>query len=134
MAKSELKTKETGASVDEFLKNLSDSQQAKDSREIINMMERLSGEKAKMWGTAIIGFGQTVLKYDSGRELDWMKVGFSPRKGSLTLYGLLGGNESHLENLGTYKTGKGCLYIKRLTDIDTKVLEKMIRSTLKKKG
>ena len=134
MAKAELKTKESEASVDAFLNKLAETRQADDSRVIVEIMQRLSEDKPKMWGTSIIGFGLTRLKYDSGRELDWMKVGFSPRKGSLTLYGLLGGNESHLENLGTYKTGKGCLYIKRLTDIDTKVLEKMIRSTLKKKG
>jgi len=134
MAKSELKTKQTEASVGEFLEKLSDPQQAEDSRLIITMMEQLSGDKAKMWGPAIIGFGHTVLKYDSGRELDWMKIGFSPRKGSLTLYGVLSGNESHLEKLGKYKTGKGCLYVKRLTDIDTNVLEKMIKAALKKKG
>ena len=134
MAKSELKTKETKASVGEFLEKLSDPQQAEDSRSIITMMEQLSGDKAKMWGPAIIGFGHTVLKYDSGRELDWMKIGFSPRKGSLTLYGVLSGNESHLEKLGKYKTGKGCLYVKRLTDIDTNILQKMIKAALKKKG
>jgi len=134
MAKSELKTKQTEASVGEFLEKLSDPQQAKDSRSIITMMEQLSGDNAKMWGPAIIGFGHTVLKYDSGRELDWMKIGFSPRKGSLTLYGVLSGNESHLEKLGKYKTGKGCLYVKRLTDIDTNILEKMIKAALKKKG
>ena len=134
MAKSELKTKETKASVGEFLEKLSDPQQAEDSRSIITMMEQLSGDKAKMWGPAIIGFGHTVLKYDSGRELDWMKIGFSPRKESLTLYGVLSGNESHLEKLGKYKTGKGCLYVKRLTDIDTNILEKMIKAALKKKG
>ena len=134
MAKSELKTKETKASVGEFLEKLSDPQQAEDSRSIITMMEQLSGDNAKMWGPAIIGFGHTVLKYDSGRELDWMKIGFSPRKGSLTLYGVLSGNESHLEKLGKYKTGKGCLYVKRLTDIDTTILEKMIKAALKKKG
>ena len=134
MAKSELKTKQTEASVGEFLEKLSDPQQAEDSRSIITMMEQLSGDNAKMWGPAIIGFGHTVLKYDSGRELDWMKIGFSPRKGSLTLYGVLTGNESHLEKLGKYKTGKGCLYVKRLTDIDTNILEKMIKAALKKKG
>ena len=134
MAKSELKTKQTEASVGEFLEKLSDPQQAKDSRSIITMMEQLSGDKAKMWGPAIIGFGHTVLRYDSGRELDWMKIGFSPRNGSLTLYGVLSGNESHLEKLGKYKTGKGCLYVKRLTDIDTNILEKMIKAALKKKG
>jgi len=86
-----------------------------------------------MWGSAIIGFGSTVLKYDSGRELDWMKIGFSPRKDSLTLYGLSISTSDLLTKLGKYKTGKGCLYIKRLSDVDQKVLEQMIMAALKKK-
>src|SRR4051794_16591883 len=126
MAKSGLKTKETDASVDGFLDKVADRQQGDDSRVIVEIMQRLSGDQPKMWGPAIIGFGSTRLKYDSGRELDWMKIGFSPRKGSLTLYGLLSENEKYLAQLGKHKTGKGCLYIKRLEDIDLKVLEKMI--------
>ena len=88
-----------------------------------------------MWGTSIIGFCDTVLKYESGRELDWFKIGFSPRKANLTLYGLTIQSPEQaklLEKLGKYKTGKGCLYIKRLSDVDEGVLEKLIKSTLKK--
>jgi hypothetical protein len=133
MAKAELKTKETGASVDAFMDGIADVQQRADSRAVAEIMQRLTGEKPKMWGPAIIGFGSTTLKYDSGRELDWMKIGFSPRKGNLTLYGLLSENEKHLAKLGKHTTGKGCLYIKRLEDIDLNILEKMITATLSRR-
>ena len=79
MAKSELKTKQTDASVDAFLDSLADEQQRDDSRAIVEIMLRITGEKPKMWGPAIIGFGSTTLKYSSGRELDWMKLGFSSK-------------------------------------------------------
>jgi hypothetical protein len=134
MAKAELKTKRSEASVESFLKTLSDSQQQTDSRIIVSMMQKISGDPPKMWGPAIIGFGNMTLKYDSGRELEWMKIGFSPRKANLTLYGVLSGNEKLSEKLGKFTTGKGCLYIKKLTDVDQKVLEKMIAASLKKKG
>jgi hypothetical protein len=134
MAKAELKTKRSEASVESFLKTLSDSQQQTDSRTIVGMMQKISGDPPKMWGPAIIGFGNMTLKYDSGRELEWMKIGFSPRKANLTLYGVLSGNEKLSEKLGKFTTGKGCLYIKKLTDVDQKVLEKMIAASLKKKG
>ena len=133
MAKAKLKTKKTDESVEAFLAGIADPQQREDSRELVTIMSRLSGDKPKMWGSAIIGFGSTVLKYDSGRELDWMKVGFSPRKDSLTLYGLAISTSDLLSVLGKHKTGKGCLYIKRLFDIDLKVLEQMITTALKKK-
>ena len=134
MAKSELKTKETDASVEDFLNSLTDDQQRADAFKVLEMFERITGERPKMWGPAIIGFGHRLLKYDSGRELDWMVTGFSPRKASLTLYGLdIGGsNAKLLDGLGKHKTGKGCLYIKRLTDIDERVLETMIAAALKK--
>ena len=132
MAKADLKTKQSSASVEDFLNGLSDEQQRADSVEIIKMMERATGEKPKMWGSAIIGFGQTTLKYDSGRELDWMKVGFSPRKANLTLYLSCSVQEQakRLSKLGKHKTGKGCLYIKRLRDLDAAVLEEIISSGL----
>jgi hypothetical protein len=107
--------------------------QRDDSRSIVKMMQRLSGDKPKMWGSAIIGFGSMKLKYDSGRELDWMKIGFSPRKSALTLYGLPATDEKFAKRLGKHTTGKGCLYIKKLSDIDTKVLEEMIKVSLKNK-
>lgn len=133
MAKAELKTKKTGDSVEAFLAKVADRQQREDARELVAIMSRLSGDEPRMWGTAIIGFGSTVVKYDSGRELDWMKIGFSPRKDSLTLYGLSIATSDLLDKLGKHKTGKGCLYIKRLSDVDQKVLEQMIKAALKKK-
>jgi Domain of unknown function (DU1801). len=132
MAKTELKTKETTASVDAFLDGLADEQQQNDSRAIVKMMQRATGEKPKMWGPAIIGFGSTVLKYPSGRELDWMKIGFSPRKGNIVLYGMAA-HANSVKDLGKFKTGKGCLYIKRLADVDQKVLEKIVKDSLNKK-
>ena len=132
MAKAELKTKETGANVDAFLDGLADEQQQADSRSIIKIIKRVTGEKPKMWGSAIIGFGSTTLKYDSGRELDWMKIGFSPRKGNIVLYGMAA-HANSAKDLGKFKTGKGCLYIKRLADIDQNVLEKMAKDSINKK-
>jgi hypothetical protein len=133
MAKAELKTKKTEASVEAFLARIADPKRRDDSRAIVEMMGRLSGAAPKMWGPAIVGFGSAVLKYPSGRELDWMKIGFSPRKDSLTLYGLSISTGDFLSRLGKHKTGKGCLYIKDLADVDLKVLEQMIKSALKKK-
>lgn len=133
MAKAELKTRETNASVEDFLNGISEPQKRDDAVAVCKMMERLSGEKPKMWGPSIVGFGSTLLKYPSGRELDWMRIGFSPRKANLTLY-LTDGVQRHpdlLAKLGKYKTGVGCLYIKSLSDIDIKALEKLIEGSLK---
>jgi hypothetical protein len=126
------KTVETDASVEEFLHTLADEQQRKDSREIIDMMLRASGEEPKMWGNAIIGFGSEHLKYASGRETDWPRIAFSPRKGNISLYLTCdaAAYADTLAKLGKHKTGKGCIYIKRLADVDTKVLEKMIEAAL----
>ena|SRR5689334_4478445 len=125
----ELKTKKTEASVEKFINSVPDAQKRKDAVVILEMMKKATGEEPKMWGSAIIGFGNVRLKYDSGRELDWMRIGFSPRKQNLTLYIGIGnsGYESMLKKLGKYKTGKGCLYINKLTDVDEKVLQEMIR-------
>jgi len=133
MAKTDIKTKETGASVDAFLDRLTDEQQRVDSSSIIKMMQQITGEKPKMWGPSIIGFGSTTLKYDSGRELDWMKLGFSPRKGNIVLYGMASDAKT-AKNLGKFKTGKGCLYIKRLADVDEKILSNLIKDSFKKKA
>ena len=129
MAKAELKTKENEASVEDFLKSVDDDEQRSDSLRIVEIFEKATGEKPKMWGPTIIGFGHHVLKYDSGRELDWMITGFSPRKGKFALYSLLGSEKADelLIKLGKHKTGKGCLYIKKLTDIDESVLESLIQ-------
>ena len=128
----ELKTKPNAASVDEFLAKTDDDTR-KDCYTLISLMEKVTGEKAKMWGTAIIGFGQYHYKYASGHEGDICKVGFSPRKGNLSLYVLAGaeGQNAMLANLGKHKAGKGCLYIKKLSDINLDVLEAMIKNTMK---
>jgi hypothetical protein len=132
MAKAELKTKKTEASVDAFLDSVGDEQQRADSRTIVKIMQRATGEKPKIWGSSIIGFGSITLKYDSGRELEWMKIGFSPRKGNIVIYGLAA-EANAAEDLGKFKTGKGCLYIKRLSDVDQSVLDRLIRNSLKRK-
>lgn len=135
MAKAVIKTKETDASVEKFLKGVADGQQREDSFAILEMMRRATGDEPKMWGATMVGFGNIVYRSPAtGREVDWMKIGFSPRKGNLSLYVLNGSPKQSelLEKLGKYKTGKGCLYIKRLQDVDEKVLEKLIRDAGKK--
>ena len=129
----ELKTKLTNASVDKFLKGVKDEQTRADCYQIIEMMKKATEAEPKMWGTSIIGFGNIHLKYESGRELDWFPIGFSPRKQNITLY-LMGGLEQAelLGKLGKYSTGKGCLYIKKLADVDVKVLNKLITTSAKK--
>jgi hypothetical protein len=129
----ELKTKKTKASVEDFLNGLPSEQTTKDCFEIVKIMKQATKEEPKMWGSSIIGFGSTHLKYASGRELDWMIVGFSPRKQNLTFY--LSGNFNPytdlLQKLGKHKTGGGCLYIKTLKDVDIKVLKELIQRSVK---
>lgn len=133
MAKVELKTKQTEASVDDFLNKIEDENVRQDCQTISKMMGKVTDAKPKMWGENIIGFGEQHLKYASGRELDWMKIGFSPRKANITLYLNIGNdwNEELLAQLGKHKLGKGCLYIKRLKDIDENVLVKLIEESAK---
>ena len=97
------------------------------------MMKKATKDKPKMWGPSIIGFCDVHLKYESGRELDWFRIGFSPRKQNITLYlsGTLDSRATLLKKLGKHKTGKGCLYINKLSDVDTKVLEKIITQSTK---
>ena len=135
MAKAELKTKVNDASVEKFLKGVEDEQKRADAFKVVNMMQRITGDKPKMWGPSIVGFGNMVYRSPAtGREAEWMKIGFSPRKAALTLYVLH--HDAHpeelLEKLGKHKTGKGCLYIKRLSDVDEKVLEKLITGACRK--
>ncbi len=133
MAKSENKTKETEASVDAYIGAVADANQRADAEKIRTLMERLSGEPAKLWGPSIIGFGSYHYKYDSGREGDMCRIGFSPRKGQTVLY-LIDGFEGQPElmaRLGKHKTGKSCLYVKRLSDIDETVLEELCVRSLK---
>lgn len=132
MAKSEAKTKPTTISVDRFIEAVADPAQRDDARKIVAMMERLSGHEATMWGPSIIGFGSYHYKYDSGREGDMCRIGFSPRKGQTVLY-IVDGFEGHsdlMARLGKYKTGKSCLYIKRLSDVDEGVLEQLCTESL----
>ena len=133
MAKAELKTKKTEASVEGFIAAQKDEQTRTDCRAIIELMSAATKAPPKMWGAAIVGFGSTTLKYPSGRELDWMLCGFSPRKANLTLYmpGPLEALAAQLAKLGKHSTGKGCLYIKRLSDVDPKVLKSMVEASLK---
>jgi hypothetical protein len=127
----ELKTKPTKASVAEFIATVDPARQA-DCKSLCKMMERATGAKAKMWGSAIVGFGDTHYKYASGREGDWFPLGFSPRKKDFTLYLMGGMDEALLAKLGKYKRGQGCLYIGKLGDVDTSVLEGLIQTSLKR--
>jgi len=137
MAKlAQIKTKETEASVDDFINSIPEEQKRKDSFTLVKMMEKASKAKAKMWGPAIIGFGNMVYKSPkTGREVDWLKIGFSPRKANLSLYLMhsLKAYEPYLKKLGKCKTSVGCLYINKLEDVDLKVLEEMIKISLKEK-
>jgi hypothetical protein len=121
----EAKTKKTEASVDSYLDAIADKSVKEDCKTLIHLMQKVSGHPPKMWGASIIGFGSYHYKYDSGHEGDICIVGFSPRKQNLTLYVLAGapGQTDLLQKLGKHKAGKGCLYIKRLEDIDMDVLE-----------
>src|SRR5262245_5470190 len=131
MAKAKLKTQKTEASVTDFLDAIKDETQRADSKKLVAMMQKATGDKPKMWGPAIIGFGNTHLTYESGRELDWFKIGFSPRKAALTLYGVKNAKTgTMLRSLGKYTEGKGCLYIKKLSDVDTDVLKKMMEGAV----
>lgn len=125
--KAELKTKETTASVDAFIDKQPEAIAA-DCRTIMQLMKKATGEEARMWGPGIVGYGRYAYKYETGREGEWMITGFSPRKANLTLYIMMGFEEEAalMEKLGKHTTGKSCLYIKKLSDVDLKVLEKLI--------
>lgn len=132
----EIKTKATIASVEDFINSIADETKRKDSFAILEMMKKATGDEPKMWGSSIIGFGDK--RYESpatGRQVDWFKVGFSPRKANLTLYltSTMKDRSAELEKLGKYKTGGGCLYINKLADVDTKVLKVMIEKGVKGK-
>lgn len=127
MAKAELKTKENDASVEAFIAEQTDGVAA-DLRAIMKMMGKATGEDPRMWGTSIVGYGRYHYKGASGREGEWFVTGFSPRKANLSLYILtgLGKSAEQMKQLGRHSTGKGCLYIKRLADVDVKILEALI--------
>jgi hypothetical protein len=130
----ELKTKKNKASVEKFLNSVKDEKKREDSFKILKLMKQITKAEPEMWGTSIIGFGSYHYKYASGREGDWFLTGFSPRKQSLTLYLItyLEKNKEILKKLGKYKTGKGCLYINKLEDVDLKVLKELITTSIKK--
>ena len=125
----ELKTKLSDASVEVFLDGIADEAKRRDSYAILAMMQEVTGVEGKMWGDSIVGFGSYHYKYASGREADWPLVGFSPRKQNLTLY-IMSGFEQYdelLQRLGKHSTGKACLYVKRLADVDPAVLRELVK-------
>src|SRR6516225_284673 len=126
------KTKPTTASVTAYIDALTDPIRRSDAKELIQLMRRVSGEKPKLWGPSIVGFGKYHYRYDSGREGDMPLVGFSPRKAALVLYGLLGHGDTKalLAKLGNHTTGKGCLYIRKLADVESTILERLIKNAV----
>jgi hypothetical protein len=141
----ELKTKVNKANVEKFLSSIKDVEKRADCAIISKMMEKATKSKPEMWGSSIVGFGRTKYTYANGKEGEWMKIGFSPRKQNITLYGLkvftmaegkLKENKKEnapLLKLGKYKEGGGCLYINKLSDIDKKELEKIIKLAVKRR-
>src|SRR5687768_2973571 len=125
----ELKTKATAASVDKFLASVKDAKKREDCLTVLSLMRQVTKAEPKMWGSSIVGFGDYRYKYESGRELDWFLVGFSPRKEALTLY-LMPGSARYTEamkKLGKCKTGKACLYIKSVADVDQRALKTLVQ-------
>jgi len=137
---SEIKTKVNDANVMDFINAVADEAKRKDSMTLLHLFEKITGEKPKMWGTSIIGFGQYHYKSEkSKQEGDWMLTGFSPRKQNLTLYVISGFEdvENLLKDLGKHRTSVGCLYINKLADINLGTLEKIIKKSyadMKKKN
>jgi hypothetical protein len=131
MAEAKNKTRKTEASVEKFLSGL-DGERQEDCRKLAAMLKRVTKAEPKMWGANIVGFGEHRLKYESGRELDWFLVGFSPRKAALTLYGTGAAklDAATAKRLGKHEAGGGCLYIRRLADVDGKVLEEIVRDSV----
>lgn len=137
MSEAANKTVETDALVEYFLASVEPASKQADARALVDLFTRISGETPQMWGPSIIGFGRYHYKYDSGREGDFLRTGFSPRKANLSIY-LMGGyydaetgvkQADQLARLGKWKRGKSCLYINRLDQVDLKVLEEMIRDS-----
>ncbi len=128
----ELKTKANSSDVNTFLNAVDDEQKRADSFALCALMEEVTGDTGKMWGDSIVGFGQYHYRYASGREGEWMLTGFSPRKANLTLYIMAGFDQYDelMAKLGKYKTGKSCLYIKRLSDINTDVLRELVQKSV----
>jgi len=128
----ELKTKPNDGDVDAFLSGIEDERRREDSLAVLDLMKRVTGEEPRMWGDSMVGFGSYRYRYASGREGEWFTAGFSPRKQALTLY-IMSGTSKHDElfaKLGKYTTGKGCLYIKTLEDVDLAVLERLVAASV----
>jgi hypothetical protein len=129
-----MKTKKTEASVTDFLNSIAETQKREDCRAIAKMMQAATKAAPKMWGPSIVGFGHCRLVYPNGKEMDWMQIAFSPRKANITLY--LGEKvlkSDLMENLGKKECGKGCLYIKKLSDVDVPTLKKLIEETVRQR-
>jgi hypothetical protein len=128
----ELKTQPTKSSVTDFINNVSDEQRRKDCKEVVKIMKEVTGAKPVMWGSSIVGFGRHLYKYASGREGEWPVAAFSPRKNDLTIYFMPGFQDDTdlMSRLGKYKTGKSCLYLKTLADVDANALRKLIEKSV----
>ncbi|MEZ4647688.1 MAG: DUF1801 domain-containing protein [Candidatus Eisenbacteria bacterium] len=128
----EIKTQRTEKSVSSFLDSVEHQGRREDAKKVAAIMEDVTGEKPEMWGESIIGFGSYHYVYESGREGDWMLVGFSPRKANLVLYIMSGFSkyDELMARLGKHKTGKSCLYLNRLSDVDEKVLRRLIKESV----
>ena len=125
----EIKTKQNTSSVDGFIDAVPDEQKRNDSHVLLKLMEKVTKEQPKMWGSSLIGFGNKRFRSPAtGREVDWFKIGFSPRKANLSLHLILDFKKhaDALNKLGKHKTGSGCLYINKLEDVDIKILERLI--------
>jgi hypothetical protein len=128
----EIKTKIRRTSVDKFLQGIRDEKKREECHQVLRIMKRATKAEPKMWGTSIVGFGDCHYVYESGREIDWFVAGFSPRLDCLTLYITGGLDKTMLKKLGKYKTGKNCLYINKLEDVDKKVLGSLIAKSVQR--
>ena len=139
MAKSklaEIKTKQTASSVEDYINSVQDEEKRNDSPQLLEMMKKATGEEPKMWGASMVGYGLKRYKSPAtGREVDWFRIGFAPRKANISLHLIvdLKKQATSLEKLGKHKTGVGCLYINKLSDIDLKVLQELIDQAAKEK-
>lgn len=131
-AMSKLKTKQNNASVTEFIKSVENETRRRDCRQLLELMRKVTGKRPKMWGSSMVGYGRYHYRYASGHEGDWFVTGFSPRKQDLTVYIMPGFTkyEKLLAKLGKHRTGKSCLYLKKLEDVDLKILEQIVERSV----
>ena len=128
----ELKTKQSDESVEEFLDAIPDEEKRRDCFALLQLMQQVTGAAPRMWGSSIVGFGSYHYRYESGREGDWFLTGFSPRKRDLTLYIMAGFSryDELMKRLGKHQTGKSCLYVKRLADLDRATLKELVQRSV----